>query len=121
MTITAARKALALLGDIWVNTSTPGAEAMKIKDVWRQEIAVIDAALPPSPDAGTEDQLMRAVTERDAWNRSTSVEYPHELMLSQAISLKRIADALERLIPRSQLLRPDGTPNSITDIARQGE
>lgn len=45
------------------------------------------------------------------------------LAISQAISLKRIADALERLLLNQThpLLRPDGNPNSILDIARQGE
>lgn len=43
------------------------------------------------------------------------------LAISQAISLKRIADALDRLVQKNPMLRPDGNPNSILDIARQGE
>lgn len=51
--------------------------------------------------------------------------YPHisqAIELSQAISLKRIADALERLAPVASahgLFKPDGTPNSILDIASE--
>lgn len=39
---------------------------------------------------------------------------------SQAISLKRIADALDRMVQPvnyAGLFKPDGTPNSILDIA----
>lgn len=114
--ITAARKALALLGDIWIK-GTQDMDDVKIRDVWRQEIAAIDAALPPSPDVGTEDQLIRAVTEPNAWNRSTRVD--DHVALSQAISLKRIADALDRLGPA----KGPRWPNLLTpeEIARQGE
>jgi hypothetical protein len=69
-----------------------------------------------------------AEVAKDDAGRATADAQDEAFSYSQAISLKRIADALDKIehhlapITRGvNLLKPDGTPNSLLDITRKGE